>query len=63
MNLGLPFLERRHLLPYLVGILPIGGALEIGLPMRSTQTGLKVLSSEISESVEVPLVQGGVLNP
>lgn len=58
VNLGLPFLERHHLLSYLVGILPIGGALEIGLPVRSTQTGLKVLSSEISESVEVPLSSG-----
>ncbi len=47
------FSERRPA-PYLGVVVRVWGKSEIGLPVRSTQTGLKVLSSKIYESLEAP---------
>ena len=45
VDLSSPLFQRNDLLPYLGGIVRVWGKSEIGLPVRSTQTDLKVLSS------------------
>ena len=52
MDLSSPLFQGNRLLSYLGGVVRVWGKPEIGLSVRSTHTGLKVLSSKIYESLE-----------